>query len=147
MVPEQIEEILRNQFPEAIEDVLEVSRIPTFYIRPGEIVYISAFLKDDPRLQFDYLNSLTAVDWLDRFEVVYHLYSIPRKHHVTLKVRLDRENPTLPSVTSVWKAANWQEREVYDMFGIRFEGHPDLRRILLEEDWVGYPLRKDYVEE
>jgi len=78
--------------------------------------------------------------------VVYHLYSIPMKHYIVLKVRVGRDDPIIPSVTSVWNAANWQEREVYDMFGIRFEGHPDLRRILTEESWEGFPLRKDYLE-
>ncbi|MHB1457816.1 MAG: NADH-quinone oxidoreductase subunit C [Armatimonadota bacterium] len=85
-------------------------------------------------MDFDYLSSLCAVDLSDRFEMVYHLYSIPMKHTVILKVKLSREVPAIPSVYSVWKAADWQEREAYDMFGIDIEGHPDLRRILLEPD-------------
>ena len=145
-VPERIEQLLLNQFPEAIIESLEISEVSTLHIKPDAIVYISSFLKDDPNLGFDYLMSLSAVDLPDRFDVVYHLYSITHKHYVTLKVKADKKNPVVPSVTSVWKAADWQEREVYDMFGIRFEGHPDLRRILLEDSWEGFPLRKDYVE-
>ncbi|HUV03652.1 MAG TPA: NADH-quinone oxidoreductase subunit C [Armatimonadota bacterium] len=143
---EQIEQAVRNRFPESVEETGEISGVPTLLVRADAILDICAFLKEEPGLSFDYLMSLTAVDWPDRLDVVYHLYSILQKHYVTLKVRADRATPVVPSVTSVWKAANWQEREVYDMFGIRFEGHPDLRRILLEPDWEGFPLRKDYVE-
>lgn len=147
LVPERIEQLLLDQFPGAVEESREISQVSTFTIRANEIVYICSFLKESPELKFDYLMSLTAVDWPDRFEVVYHLYSIVHKHYVTLKVRADKESPVVPSVTSVWRAADWQEREVYDMFGIEFEGHPDLRRILLESDWEGFPLRKDYIEQ
>lgn len=113
-------------------------------VQPVAIADVCAYLKAD--FAFNYLMSLTAVDWSERFEVVYHLYSISEKHHITLRVPLSRDTD-LPSVTSVWRAANWQEREVYDMFGIEFTGHPDLTRILLEPDWVGFPLRKDYGKE
>ena len=147
LVPERIEQLLLDQFPGAVEESREISQVSTFTIRANEIVYICSFLKENPELKFDYLMSLTAVDWPDRFEVVYHLYSIAHKHYVTLKVRADKKSPVVPSVTSVWRAADWQEREVYDMFGIEFEGHPDLRRILLESDWEGFPLRKDYIEQ
>ena len=147
LVPERIEQLLLSQFSEAIQESREISEVSTFTIRPNEIVYICAFLKENPELNFDYLTSLSAVDLADRFDVVYHLYSISHKHHVTLKVKVEKENPVISSVTSVWKAADWQEREVYDMFGIEFEGHPDLRRILLEPDWKGFPLRKDYTDQ
>ena len=146
LAPERIEQLLLSQFPEAVEESREISEVSTLTVKPNEIVYICAFLKENPELRFDYLMSLSAVDWPDRFDVVYHLYSIPHRHYVTLKVKVDKQKPLVPSVTSVWKAANWQEREVYDMFGIEFDGHPDLRRILLEPDWEGFPLRKDYVE-
>jgi len=146
LAPERIEQLLLNQFPEAVEESREISEVSTLTVKANEIVYICAFLKEDAELRFDYLMSLSAVDWPDRFDVVYHLYSIPHRHYVTLKVKVDKQKPLVPSVTSVWKAANWQEREVYDMFGIEFDGHPDLRRILLEPDWEGFPLRKDYVE-
>lgn len=146
-LPARIEQLLLSEFPEAIEASREPSEVSTFITRPNEIVYICSYLKSNPELQFDYLTSLTAVDWPDRLQVVYHLYSIPHHHNVVLKVDLDREDSTIPSVTSVWKAADWQEREVYDMFGVNFEGHPCLERILLDTDWEGFPFRKDYVEE
>ena len=143
---ERIEQAIRNHFPEAVEETSEVFGVPTLYVHPDAIVDICAFLKENAGLEFDYLMSLSAVDWPDRFDVVYHLYSVSHKHYVTLKSKIGKEQPTIASVTSVWKAADWQEREVYDMFGIEFEGHPDLRRILLEPDWEGFPLRKDYAE-
>jgi NADH-quinone oxidoreductase subunit C len=146
MDPEQVEQIIRNQFPDAVEQSGEAFGVPVFYVKKDMIVDFCKFLKENPSLQMDYLMSLTAVDWPDRFDVVYHLNSLVNKHYVTLKVKVEKNNPVIPSVTSIWKAANWQEREVYDMFGIKFEGHPDLRRILLDENWEGFPLRKDYIE-
>lgn len=94
---------------------------------------------------FNYLANLTAVDYRDRFEVVYHVYSVPAHRGVAIKTTVAREDPIVPSVVPVWPAADWQEREVYDMFGIVFQGHPGLRRILLPQDFQGYPLRKDFV--
>ena len=106
-----------------------------------------ALLRDDKEVPFNYLSDVTCVDWYPsepRFEVIYHLLSIPRKERVRLKVRLDGGSPVVESITSVWPGANYFEREVFDLFGIRFTGHPYLRRILMPEDWEGYPLRKDY---
>jgi NADH-quinone oxidoreductase subunit C len=106
-----------------------------------------AFLKSDPELDFNYLVDVTCVDWIPaepRFEVVYHLLSIPKKHRLRLKVALSGDDPVLESVVPVFAGANFFEREVFDMFGIRFSGHPNLRRILMPEDWEGHPLRKDY---
>jgi NADH/F420H2 dehydrogenase subunit C len=110
------------------------------------LVELCKFLCDDPELQFDYLRCLSAVDWFEegQMEVVYHLYSMKHGHGLVVKVRIGREDPRLPSVSNIWATANWHEREAYDLFGIVFEGHPDLRRILLPQDWVGHPLRKDY---
>ncbi|MDP9267210.1 MAG: NADH-quinone oxidoreductase subunit C [Acidobacteriota bacterium] len=105
-----------------------------------------ALLRDDTELRYDFLSDVTCVDWhpvSPRFEVVYHLLSIPRKARVRLKVRLV-EDEAVESITSVWPAANFFEREIFDLFGIRFVGHPDLNRILMPEDWEGHPLRKDY---
>jgi len=104
-------------------------------------------LRDNPSCPFNFLSDVTCVDWYPsepRFEVIYHLFSIPKKERVRLKVKLSGEAPAVESVTSVWPAANYFEREVFDLFGIRFTGHPYLRRILMPEDWEGYPLRKDY---
>ena len=106
------------------------------------LVAVSRFLRD--QLGFDLLVSISGVDMLDHLETVYHLRSITRGQLLQIKVRLDHEKPEVDSVVSVWPTANWLEREVFDMFGIRFNGHPDLKRILLPDDWKGHPLRKDY---
>jgi NADH-quinone oxidoreductase subunit C len=106
-----------------------------------------AILRDDAVCPFNYLSDLTCVDWFPsepRFEVVYHLLSIPKKERVRLKVRLDGSSPVIESVTSVWPAANFYEREVFDLFGVRFTGHPNLKRLMMPDDWEGHPLRKDY---
>lgn len=103
--------------------------------------------REDENLRLDFLIDLTAVDWLGRkprFEVVYHLHSFSLQHRLRVKIPVEEEEPWVYSVTGLWRAADWLERECYDMFGIRFEGHPDLRRILLYDSFVGHPLRKDY---
>ena len=104
-------------------------------------------LRDDPALAFDLLVDVTAVDYLGRaprFEVVYHLYALTHGHRLRVKIPVDEADPVVPSLTALWKAANWLEREVWDMFGIGFDGHPDLRRILMYPEFQGHPLRKDY---
>jgi NADH-quinone oxidoreductase subunit C len=114
-------------------------------IAPAKIVSVCGFLKYDQK--FIRLSSVTAVDRYPsepRFEVVYHLHSIERNERLRLKCRLAGDHPTIESVTSVWRGANWYEREVFDLFGIQFTGHPDLRRIMMPDDWEGHPLRKDY---
>jgi NADH-quinone oxidoreductase subunit C len=106
-----------------------------------------SLLKDDSACPFNFLSDITCVDWYPaepRFEVVYHLLSIPKKERIRLKVHLSGDSPAIESLTPVWPGANYFEREVFDLFGIRFTGHPYLRRILMPEDWEGYPLRKDY---
>ena len=108
---------------------------------------ICKMLKMTELFHFDCLTNLTGADWKDRFEVVYHLFSYRHRHLLQLKVSLPHENPSLSTVEGIWKTANWLEREVYDLLGIHFEGHSDLRRIMLPEDWIGHPLRKDYKEE
>ena len=110
------------------------------------------FCRDDPALAFDLLVDITAVDYLrfpgredgPRFDVVYHLYSTAHNHRLRLKVRVEQDDAWVPTACGLWPIANWLEREVWDMFGVRFEGHPDLRRLLLYEEFVGHPLRKDY---
>jgi len=117
----------------------------TLEIDAAKIVSVCGFLKSER--EFVRLSTVTAVDRYPaepRFEVVYHLHSVERNERVRLKCRLGGEQPEIASVTSVWRGANWYEREVFDLFGIRFQGHPDLRRILMPEDWEGHPLRKDY---
>ena len=117
-------------------------------VAPAAIVEVCRFLKTEPGLEFDCLSNLSGVDYPKRnvIEVVYHLYSYPHRHLFTLKVGAARDNPVVPTVSGVWSHADWQEREVFDLLGVVFEGHPDLRRILMPEDWPGHPLRKDFVE-
>ncbi|APV44105.1 NADH-quinone oxidoreductase subunit C [Dehalogenimonas formicexedens] len=107
---------------------------------------IALFLKEDPDLSLDYLNSITGIDHKTHFTVVYHLTSLAKKHRLTFRTDLDdRNTPSLPSVTSVWRGADFQEREIFDLMGIEFTGHPNLKRIFLWEGFPGYPLRKDWV--
>lgn len=117
----------------------------TLEIAPAEVAAVCRFLKQHQGIER--LSTLTAVDRRPaepRFEVVYHLHSVARNLRVRLKCRVGGENPEIDSVTAVWRSANWYEREVYDLFGIVFRGHPNLRRILLPDNWEGHPLRKDY---
>jgi NADH-quinone oxidoreductase subunit C len=119
----------------------------TIYVDRANLREACALLRDDPACAFNFLSDVTCVDWYPaepRFEVVYHLLSIPKKERVRLKVRLDSASPAVESLTSLWPGANYFEREVFDLFGIRFNGHPYLRRLLMPEDWEGHPLRKDY---
>ncbi len=122
-------------------------------VLPREVIADALrFCRDDGRLGFDMLMDLTAVDYSTfpgredgpRFEVVYHLYSVPHNHRLRLKTRVLEDDAVVPTALDLWPIANWFEREVWDMFGIRFEGHPDLRRLLLYEEFAGHPLRKDY---
>ncbi|OHX67505.1 NADH-quinone oxidoreductase subunit C [Flammeovirga pacifica] len=119
-------------------------------IKNTDIEKVCQFLKNNNQLMFDNLSCLTGIDngpKANTMEVVYNLYSITKSYRLTIKVMLDREKPTLPSVVSVWNAANWHEREAYDLVGMTFENHPDLRRILSPDDWEGHPLQKDYQEQ
>jgi NADH-quinone oxidoreductase subunit C len=119
----------------------------SIYIERSSLREACALLRDDAACPFNFLSDVTCVDWYPsepRFEVIYHLLSIPQKERVRLKVRLSGDAPAVESVTSLWPAANFFEREVYDLFGVRFTGHPYLRRIQMPENWEGHPLRKDY---
>jgi len=148
LAPDAIEARLRGRFPDAgiRRQSGEAVRDPSWYVPADRIVEISTFLRDDPELDFALLSWLGGVDYLPReprFEVVYSLLSLSRNARVHLKVQVPDENPRVPTVCGVWPTANWHERETYDFYGIEFVGHPDLTRILLPEDWVGWPLRKD----
>jgi NADH-quinone oxidoreductase subunit C len=119
----------------------------TIYVGREAIREACTLLRDNPSCPFNYLSDVTCVDWYPqepRFEVIYHLLSISKKERVRLKVKLKSDSTTLESVTGVWPAANYAEREVFDLFGIHFNGHPYLRRLLMPENWEGHPLRKDY---
>ena len=145
-VPSVPLERLRQQMPEAIEEVVFFAGVPIVRIKKRMIAEVGSFLRDDAACEMKYLSNLCGAHYPGRdepFEVVYHLYSITKEHRLSLKVRTTEEE-SVPSVAGVWRTANWHEREAYDMYGIIFEGHPDLTRILLPDDWVGHPLRKDY---
>jgi NADH-quinone oxidoreductase subunit C len=148
MTPAEIHQKLRARFGEAVGPLSEPKVDPFAVVKGERIVEVCRFLRDEPGLEMDFCEDLTAVDWPKRnvIEVVYHLFSYRHRHGVVLKVEADRAAPSVPSVEGVWKAANWMEREVYDLFGVTFGGHPDLRRVLLPDDWPGHPLRKDWTE-
>lgn len=120
--------------------------VPTILIKNERWHDVARFLKEDEQLAFDYLSTLHGVDYEDRMEVYYHFYSYKNRHSLAVKVKTSRENPSVPSVSDIWTGANWNERETFDLLGIYFPGHNDLRRILLPDNWVGHPLRKDYVQ-
>lgn len=132
---------------ESIEGTDEFRGDLTVTVRRADIVRVATFLKSDPELSFEQIIDVIGVDMYRpefRFEVVYVLYSIRNRKHLRLKVRVEEEHPVVPSVTGVWAGANWAEREAYDMVGIRFEGHPDLRRLYMPEEFEYHPLRKDF---
>lgn len=149
---------IHERFPDAILDVNTFRGDTRILIRREDIVEVCRFLRDDPELQYNFFSECLGVDYLDRkpdyrFEVVYNLYSVQyvkegvpvgTGQRIFLKVPVPEEDPYVPSVTGVYPGANFPEREIFDMFGVRFTGHPDMRRILMSDDWVGYPQRKDY---
>ena len=152
MQGQEILQRLRDRFGAAIVDTHESLGDTTAVVERAAVVDALRFCRDEPELAFDMLTDLTAADYLKfpgredgpRFEVVYQLYSLPHNHRVRLKVRVDEDDAVVPTAVELWPIANWLEREVWDMFGVRFEGHPDLRRLLMYEEFVGHALRKDY---
>jgi NADH-quinone oxidoreductase subunit C len=160
----EITAILEEKFGSRIKSKKPDAIDPFIVVEPGDLIEVCRFLRDEPRLAFAILNCISGVDYLEpdakkaakagfdpHLEVVYHLSSFKHRHRLVLKVLLPRwkdakvgELPQVPSVTGLWRTAEWHEREVYDLSGVWFTGHPELRRILLAEDWVGHPLRKDY---
>jgi len=148
LAPERVEQKLRERFPDVPirRQEGEAVREHTVFVPAERIVEVCTFLRDDPELDFALLACITGVDYLPReprFEVVYHLLTVSKNGRFVLKVQLPDEHPSVPTVVGVWPTANWHEREAYDFYGIVFEGHPDLTRILLPEAWEGWPLRKD----
>src|SRR3989338_6744831 len=138
--------IIKEKYGASILDSFVFRDEATHIIKKDSLLTICGFLKNNSELQFNFLTDIVAVDCLPmkpRFEIIYHLYSIPQKHRLRLKVKVE-DSEVVPSVPSLWNSANWAEREAYDMFGIRFEGHPNLKRIYMPENWEGFPLRKDY---
>jgi NADH-quinone oxidoreductase subunit C len=139
---EKIAKQVEKQFPGCVAE----STADSLLVKAESLLDVATYLKDTPGLDFDYLTMLTAVDYLDCFEVVYHLTSLKHNHSLVLKARCyQRDNPVLPSVVGLWQTADFQERETYDLLGISFTGHPNLRRIALWEGFDGHPLRKDFL--
>jgi len=141
---------LREWNPQAVAEILSFRGELTVVVPLEHLQQAAEFLRSDPVLRFTFLSDITAVDRFPiepRFELNYHLLSIERRDRLRLKVRIASKDPVAPSVVNVWPTANWHERETFDLFGIRFEGHPDLHRILMPDDWEGHPLRKDYPTE
>lgn len=133
--------------PRAITEVIESKGETTIVVTAADLLRVSEYLSTDSALLFSFLSDISAVDRFPlepRFEINYHLVSLEKQARLRLKVLLPGREPVVSSVTPVWPTANWHERETFDLFGIRFEGHPDLRRILMPDEWEGYPLRKDY---
>jgi NADH-quinone oxidoreductase subunit C len=120
---------------------------PAFLVPKEELLEVCRWLRDNPEFDLTYLSFVSAIDWPDRFEAVYQLASLGKGHGLTLKVQLPKDDARVPSLTGLWRGADWHEREAYDLFGIVFDGHPNLRRIMMSADWKGHPLRKDYVYE
>jgi NADH-quinone oxidoreductase subunit C len=144
---DQLTSHIRQNFPEAqiIEDL--TSTPESIAIEKSILKPLMWFLRDDEKCYFDLLSCLTGIDnrqESNTMEIAYNLSSIPLEHQLMIKVTIERDHPVIDTVSDIWRTADWHEREAYDLLGIRFEGHPDLRRILLPDDWEGHPLKKDY---
>jgi len=139
-------EELSERVGAAVSDSVVASVDGVLFVEPAKIADVAGFMKSDSRLDFNFLNSISAVDYINHFEVVYHLTSMNKHHTAIVKTRLDgRDELTLPSVYHLWRGADFQEREIWDLMGISFSGHPNLKRIMLWEGFDGHPLRKDYL--
>ena len=136
---------IAKQVAEHIPDAVVESSDVWIVIRPELLLQVVQFLNTTPGLDFNFLNCITGVDYLDYIEVVYHLTSMDRNHSLVLKVRCDRKNPEVPSLYSLFRGADYQEREIYDLLGVRFTGHPNLKRLFMWDSFEGYPLRRDYL--
>ncbi len=146
MTPSEIIELVKQHDAEAVVSAVAEGPYPHIVLKAEKLVAVAGFLKSEPRLRLDLLRCISAIDWpaKNNIEVVYDLISTSLGHALGVKVVLDRANPQVESVGGIWPAAQWHEREAFDLMGVTFLHHPDLRRILMPEDWTGYPLRKDY---
>jgi NADH-quinone oxidoreductase subunit C len=147
MTPQQIVQVVQEKFGAKILQAFPDDKHPRIHVAADDWREIARFIHGAPQLQLDWLQCLSGVDYVadEMMCVVYDLWSFEKRHGLAVKVYCKRDHPHVPSVTDLWPAADWHEREAFDMLGIVFDGHPDLRRILCAEDWEGYPLRKDYV--
>lgn len=139
---EELKLKLSEQFPTATFE--EGGEWVNMFLEPDTFLKAAVELKNHPDFQFDYLFCLTCVDWKTHFNMVYHLTSTKHRHAMVLKVKLDRNKPEIETVCNIWRTAEFHEREVYELFGVNFLNHPDLRKLLLTDDFVGFPLRKDF---
>lgn len=155
MTPQEIQARVKSTFGDAIGDLVttnDPAKPPMKYYEnwfscaPKQWREVAEFLKNDRELLFDGLMCVNALDNKERLTAIYTLYSYTHRHRISVKIDVPREEPRMPSAVAVWAHANWMEREEYDLMGITFEGHPDLRRVMLPEDWIGHPLRKDFQE-
>lgn len=150
MTTEEFKSLIDSKIGEGVVLSIDENATPkALVIDSTKVEAVMALLKDDSSSFCDLLSCLTAIDngpETNTMEVIYNLYSIPLEHSIMIKTVISRENPEIETVTHLWKTADWHEREAYDLFGITFNNHPDLRRILMPADWEGYPMRKDYVE-
>ncbi len=147
MEPLEIAEKIKNKFLQEILDISQFRDQVSVTIKRDKIIDICRYLYEDPDIRMDFLSDLCGVDYPERkprFEIVYNLCSLKHGHRIRIKALIPEDNPSIDSVVSIWSSANWHEREACDMFGIVFNGHPDLRRILMPEEWSGFPLRKNY---
>lgn len=140
--------LVQSRFAGSVEEILEAIGEVTVVVKREGLTELMTFLRDEPSLRFNYLSDIGGLDLGEfatpRFAVVYQLYSLEHNHRLRVKVFVEEDDATLPTMWGVWKTSNWLEREIFDMFGISFDGHPDLRRILMPADYEGYPLRKDF---
>jgi NADH-quinone oxidoreductase subunit C len=140
--------LVRTKFADTIEEITEAIGEVTIIAKREGLVQLMTYLRDEPSLRFNYLSDIGGVDLGEfaspRFAVAYQLYSLEHNHRLRVKVFLPEDDATVPTLWNIWKASNWLEREIFDMFGVNFEGHPDLRRILMPADYEGHPLRKDF---
>jgi NADH-quinone oxidoreductase subunit C len=146
---EEIVEKIKSSLGDNILSVETPLGDAVVHIAPAVLPKVCEFIKNDPDLDFDYLSNISGVDYLDqdrepRFEAVYEFHSIDKNHSVRLRVGMEEENPSVPTISHLWKSADFPERELFDMFGMNVEGHPDLRRLIMPENWEGHPLRRDY---
>ncbi len=149
MTSEEIVEKIKNDLGDDILSVEISLGDAVVHLLPPALPKVCEFIKNDADLDFDYLSNISGVDYLDldrepRFEAVYEFHSMDKNHSVRLRVGIEEENPSVPTISHLWKSADFPERELFDMFGMNVEGHPDLRRLIMPDDWEGHPLRRDY---
>jgi NADH-quinone oxidoreductase subunit C len=152
-IPEPLDpvEAVKSGLPDALQDVVRFRDETTLVVAPADVPTVTRYLRDTVGLVYNYLSDISAVDYYPdyssrpgRFGVAYHLYSLLYNRRIRVKTYADEDEPVIPTVVEIWPAANWLEREIYDMMGIEFDGHPDLRRLMMPEDWYGFPHRRDY---